>query len=340
MAAMGKILESEMKMNAAVLNAIGDLRYEKAEMPKREKGEALLKVRASGICGSDIPRVFVKGTYHFPTIPGHEFAGEIVESDSKDLTGKKAAVFPMLPCGKCGACEIGEYAQCENYDYYGSRRDGGFAEYIAVKEWNLVIMPDDLSFEEAAICEPASVALHAVNQADIQIGDKVVIYGAGPIGMILSQWAKMNGAGNVEVVDIDPEKIRFAKKLGFNEYDGSYKANVVIEGTGASSALENCFMTAGNFGRVVLMGNPLGDMNISQKAYWEILRKQLILKGTWNSSYNNMKNEWKISIDAMKSGSLDVKSLITHRYDLKDCNRAFEMMRDKKEFYSKVLFCM
>lgn len=346
MAAMDNRLNNAGEMNAAVLHAVNDLRYEKAVIPKREKGEVLLKIRASGICGSDIARVFTKGTYNFPTIPGHEFAGEIAESDNNALTGKKAAVFPMLPCRirnfvqLCGACEIGEYAQCENYDYYGSRRDGGFAEYITVKEWNLVMIPDGLSFEEAAVCEPAAVALHAVNQAGIKIGDKAVIYGAGPIGMILAQWAKINGAGVVAVADIDPEKINFAAKLGFAEYDGSFKADVVIEGTGASSALENCLKAAGNFGRVVLMGNPLGDMNISQKAYWEILRKQLILAGTWNSSYNGIKNEWQTAIDAMKSGSLDVKPLITHRYDLKDCNAAFEMMRDKKEFYSKVMFCM
>ena len=338
MASMDKSIKEIKKMNAAVLHAVGDLRFERVNIPKREKGEVLLKIFASGICGSDIARIFTKGTYNFPTIPGHEFAGEIVESENKNLIGRKAAVFPMLPCRNCGACEIGEYAQCENYDYYGSRRDGGFAEYIAVKEWNLVMIPDGLSYEEAAICEPAAVALHAINQANIKLGDKVVIYGAGPIGMLLSQWAKINGAGLVKVADIDPTKIEFAKKSGFGEYNGSFKADVVIEGSGASSALENCLKTAGNFGRVVLMGNPLGDMNISQKAYWEILRKQLILAGTWNSSYNGMKNEWQISLDAMKSGSLNVKPLITHRFDLKNCNKAFEMMRDKKEFYSKVLF--
>ena len=334
MAAMDK------RMNAAVLHAVSDLRYEEVIMPKPKDDEVLLRIRASGICGSDLPRVFTKGTYKFPTIPGHEFAGEIIESGNKDLIGRKAAVFPILPCGKCGSCQVGEYAQCENYDYYGSRRDGGFAEYIAVKEWNLVMMPDELSFEEAAMCEPAAVALHAINQAQIKIGDTVVIYGAGAIGMILAQWAKINGAGNVTVVDIDGEKIKFAKTMGFDEYDGSFKADVVIEGAGASSALENCLKTAKNFGRVVLMGNPLGDMNISQNAYWEILRKQLTLAGTWNSSYNNMRNEWKTSIEAMQSKQLNLKPLITHRYELKECNIAFNMMKGKKEFYNKVMFCM
>lgn len=144
----------EKMMNAAVLHAVGDLRYEKVPMPTVHEGEVLMKVMAAGVCGSDIPRVFEKGTYHFPTIPGHEFAGLIVDGDP-ELVGKRAAVFPLLPCRKCASCEVGEYANCKNYDYYGSRRDGGFAEYIAVDKRNLVITPDDLSYACASLCEPA-----------------------------------------------------------------------------------------------------------------------------------------------------------------------------------------
>ena len=141
-------------MKACVLHNINDLKYEEVSMPVLNEGEVLLKIRASGICGSDIQRVFEKGTYHFPTIPGHEFAGEIVdafEEKSKFLIGKKAAVFPLLPCFECSSCQIGEYAQCKNYNYYGSRCDGGFAEYLAVKVFNLVLLPDEVTFEEDAM---------------------------------------------------------------------------------------------------------------------------------------------------------------------------------------------
>jgi L-iditol 2-dehydrogenase len=126
-------------MMACNLHGIGDLKYEEVQTPVMGDGEVLIRIMAAGICGSDIPRVYEKGTYHFPTITGHEFAGVIVDAAEQDrhLIGKKAAVFPLLPCGKCGACQIGEYAQCEDYDYYGSRRDGGFAEYIAVKNGTL-----------------------------------------------------------------------------------------------------------------------------------------------------------------------------------------------------------
>ncbi len=341
------------EMKALNLYGINDLRHEDVLMPERGKDEVLMKVRACGICGSDIPRVFEKGTYHFPTIPGHEFAGEIMEADDATLVGKKAAVFPLLPCFKCEACQVGEYAQCKNYDYYGSRRDGAFAEYIAVKKWNIVIVNDVLSYEEAAMCEPASVALHAIRQAGVNIGDTVAIFGAGPIGIMLAQWALAWGAFNVVLVDIDKAKVDFARKLGFSHVINSLQldpvsyikeitenigADVCIEGAGVAVTLEQGLKALKNFGRMVAMGNPLKDMNLSQKGYWEILRKQITLKGTWNSSYNDIQNDWKVAIKAMEQGILSVKPLISHRFSLQDYTVAFELMRNRKEFFNKVMF--
>ena len=210
-------------MKACVLKAVGQLEYEEVKTPSPGKGEVLLKIKASGICGSDIGRVFVKGTYSFPTIPGHEFAGEIVELGEgvqKDLLHKKAAVFPLLPCRVCDMCEVGEYASCRNYDYFGSRRDGGFAEYLAVPVWNLVIGDQSLSYEEMAMAEPAAVSLHALSRAGVELGDNVAIFGAGAIGLMLAEFAKAWGAGRVIPLDIEPAKIDFAKRIGF---DGCFK---------------------------------------------------------------------------------------------------------------------
>ena len=136
-----------MKKNvkSANLHAINDLRYEETPFPACEDDEVLVKVKSCGICGSDLSRVYGKGTYHFPTIIGHEFSG-IVESDPKgEFDGKRVVIFPLLPCFKCKSCADENYATCENYDYYGSRRDGGMTEYLAVKRWNLLIMPDAIS---------------------------------------------------------------------------------------------------------------------------------------------------------------------------------------------------
>ena len=290
-------------MKACILHAINDLRFEEVEKPSPRKGEVLVKIHASGICGSDIGRVFTKGTYHFPTILGHEFAGEVVETGKgvdKALLGRKAAVFPLLPCKKCDMCEVGEYASCRNYNYFGSRCNGGFAEYIVVPVWNLVFADARIAFEEAAMAEPAAVSLHALSRAGINFGDTVAVFGAGPIGLMLAEFAKAWGASKVVLLDIDQKKLDFAYKLG-NQYiinnskdeyvdetmaiTEGFGVDIAIEGAGVSSACAGCLKIVKPQGSVVLMGNPSGEMKLAQKDYWEILRKQLNLYGTWNSNY-------------------------------------------------------
>lgn len=346
-------------MKACVLHAVGKLKYEEVEKPVPDRDEVLIKIKASGICGSDISRVFIKGTYHFPTIPGHEFAGSIEavgpEADT-GLIGRKAAVFPLLPCRKCNACQIGEYAQCSGYDYFGSRRDGGFAEYIAVPVWNLVMVPDSITFEEAAMAEPAAVAVHALRQTGIDIGDNVAVFGAGPIGLITAGWAMAWGAERVMLVDIDSEKVDFAKRQGFEDVCCSKDCDpiewiynltagrgvdVAVEGAGVSVTLEQCLKCTRPFGRIVAMGNPTGEMKLSQKGYWELLRKQLLIRGTWNSSYAPIpKNDWQLAIRAMEQGRLKVKPFITHRILLENGWEALKMMYERREFYNKVMFVM
>jgi L-iditol 2-dehydrogenase len=343
-------------MKACVLHGIGDLRLEEVKDSVPGRGEVLIKIKASGICGSDIPRVFTKGTYHFPTIPGHEFSGVIVERGEDvepSLVGRKAAVFPLIPCRRCGACQVGEYAQCKDYNYFGSRCDGGFAEYIAVPVWNAVLVPDNLSYEEAAMAEPAAVAVHALRQVGIEIGDYVAVFGAGPIGLILGQWARAWGAHEVIMIDIDEQKIAFAEKQGFCHGIDSSKTDpveyinaithgrgvdVAVEGTGVGAALERCLYSVRPFGRLVAMGNPAGDIHLSQRGYWELLRKQITIKGTWNSNFATFpKDDWQLAINAMESGQLRVGSLITHRISIDQVWDTLNMMKDKKAFYNKVM---
>jgi L-iditol 2-dehydrogenase len=342
-------------MMACNLHGIGDLRYEEAPMPRPGPDEVLLQVKAAGICGSDIPRVFEKGTYRFPTIPGHEFAGLVVEAPAEDraLLGRRAAVFPLIPCRECPACQIGEYPQCSNYDYYGSRRDGAFAEYVAVKKWNLVFVPDTVPFEHAALCEPCAVAIHALSQVGVGLGDTVAIFGAGPIGLLAAQIARTWGAAQVALIDVDEAKLAFAETLGFShrvdsgkedpaEYvrriTGGKGADIALEAAGVSSAVEGCLRSVKIFGKVVLMGNPAKNMDISRTAYWEILRKQLTLKGTWNSSYNDVRNDWRLAIGCMEKGMPGLSKLITHRFSFAECGRAFELARQRREFYVKIMF--
>ena len=342
-------------MKALNLHGVGDLRYEEVPMPVRKAGEVLLKIKAVGICGSDIPRVFTKGTYHFPTIIGHEFAGEIAEADEPGLIGRGASVFPLLPCGKCEACLKERYAQCSHYDYYGSRRDGAMAEYLAVRRENLVLLPEGVSYAEAAMSEPAAVALHAFRKAKVGVGDTLAIFGVGPIGLIMAGWAREAGVKQVILVARSEEKVQFARNLGFMEtINGSCRdaaayirektcgagADACIEGTGISEGLETCALSTRNFGRIVTLANPLGEMRLSQAAYWHILRRELEVVGTWNSSFGNTENDWQEVVTAMQRKVIDAEPLITHRFPLEKYREAFSLMHEKREMYCKVMFVL
>ena len=325
------------KMKACNLHGVGELVCEQLDIPTCKDDEVLVKVKACGICGSDVPRVLKKGTYHFPTVVGHEFAGRVVYDKSGEQLGKRVAVFPLLPCFECESCKQQDYAQCVDYDYYGSRRDGGLAEYIAVKKFNLIELPDNVTYEEGAMCEPISVANHAVKLLGDLTGKNVLITGAGPIGLIAGMWAKKSGAEGVYYTDIDERKLEFAVSLGFSIYTPETTIDVAIEGTGASGALASLIDALRAGGRAVLMGNPGDSVALDGKTYQNILRKELTLVGTWNSSYSEKQNDWKESLEAVSCGELALRQLITHTVSLEDCFEAIKMMADRNEFYCKVM---
>ncbi len=330
--------EPVAKVNkAASLRAVGELVIEEREMPMPSDDEVLVKIKNAGICGSDIGRVLKNGTYHFPTVPGHEFSGKVVYDKSGELTGKRVSVFPLLPCFECEACRAENYACCENYNYYGSRCDGGFAEYIAVKKFNLVPLPDNVTYEEGAMCEPASVGCHAVKKLELCGGERLLISGAGPIGIISARWALGKGAESVSFIENDPQKIEFAKKLGFGIHKDGEKYDCAIEGTGASAPLSMILKSVKAGGRVVLMGNPGGEINLSPRDYQQALRSELKLLGTWNSSYASFDNDWKDTLNAISEGKLVIRDLITHRLPLDNVLDGIKLMSDKKEFFVKVM---
>lgn len=327
-------------IKSANLHGINDLRYEEINLPKKSGDEVLVEVKSCGICGSDIPRVYQKGTYHFPTVIGHEFSGKVVYDEKNELLNKKVAVFPLLPCFECENCKNENYATCENYDYYGSRRDGGMSEYLWVKRWNIVAMVDNLSYDEGAMCEPVSVARHAVMKLDIKKGETLFVSGAGPIGLIVGMWAKLFGAKDVYYMDIDERKIKFAKKLGFSEHKDGIVTDCVLEGTGHPNVISKCLEVVKSQGKCVFMGNPSGDVFLKRDTYWQILRKELKICGTWNSSYSEIQNDWKESLKAMAEKKIDVRPLITQKFPLSECNKAFETIKNKEEFCVKVMFNM
>lgn len=330
----------EKSTKAANLHGINDLRYEDVILSRNNDDEVLVQVKSCGICGSDISRVYQKGTYNFPTVIGHEFSGKVVYDEKEELLNKKVAVFPILPCFECENCKNENYATCKNYNYYGSRCNGGMSEYIWIKRWNLVVMDDKLSYDEGAMCEPVSVAHHAVMKLNVQKGETLFVSGAGTIGLIVGMWAKLFGVTKVYYTDIDKRKIEFAEKLGFSEYRDGVFTDCVLEGTGSESGITKCLQVAKSQGKCVFMGNPGKDIFLERDAYWQILRKELKISGTWNSSYGEKQNDWQESLEAMTEKKIDITLLITHRFLLEECNKAFETIKNKEEFCVKVMLNM
>lgn len=340
---MKVIEEIPRTMDVLNLHEVGDLRFEKKETYELIKNHVLVKIKYCGICSSDIERVFINGTYHFPTIPGHEMSGQIVAVNDEDeeLLGKKTAIFPLLPCFECEACQKEEYAQCANYNYFGSRCDGGYSEYLLVPKWNLVLFDDKLDYKIAALCEPGAVAVHSVNIGEITNEDSVAISGTGTIGMMIALVAKGKGA-NVTVIGRSENSLEFSEKIGLDTLLNSEMENKtfdkVFEVVGNNESINQSISLVSDFGTVILVGNPKDDVELDKQIYWKILRKQIILKGIWNSSYNSKINDWKEILDLMSKGDIPFESLISKVYPMSEFEEAFDYLRDSSEKKLKVMF--
>ncbi|MCM3782151.1 2,3-butanediol dehydrogenase [Neobacillus mesonae] len=215
-------------MKAAVFYAIKDVRLEQLEVPSTPKDKVKIKVKYAGICGSDLHAYHhgigvQTGVPHpisgkmAPLTLGHEFSG-IIEEIGEDVTGysvgDRVAIEPLIYCGKCENCKKGNYNQCNQFGFIGLNDNGGFAEYVIVEPYMLHKLPDEVSFEEGALVEPTSVALHAVRQSQLKVGNNVAVFGAGPIGLLTILAAKSAGAAKIFAIDVSDERLELASSLG------------------------------------------------------------------------------------------------------------------------------
>jgi L-iditol 2-dehydrogenase len=244
---------------------------------------------------------------------------------------------------------------CHDYDYLGSRRDGGFAEYVVAPRRNLLPVPEGVSLEWAAMTEPVSVALHALRRAGgCSVGETVAVFGAGPIGLMTAQWARAMGASQVILFDLVPEKLELAQKLGFalafnskiedavqkvNELTQGQGADVCIEAAGCPPTTLQALAAARRGGRVVLLGNPSSDVTLPQALISQIMRREIQILGTWNSEYSHTgnHNDWSDALAAMAERRIDLEPLISHRVGIPDAFETLQKMRDGTGFFSKVL---
>lgn len=345
-------------MKAYVLHGVGDLRYEEVARPVPRADSVLVKVAAAGICGSDIPRIFYTGAHNMPLIPGHEFAGtvaELGESVDSKWQGKRVGIFPLIPCMECPQCKKKQYEMCHNYNYLGSRTDGGFAEYVVVPEWNLLELPEEVSSEQAAMLEPASVAMHAIRAMDVRPDESVAVCGLGTIGLLTAMHLKGMGIEKVYVLGNKEIQKTMAVRIGIKEDDfcdigkespkdwirsktAGEGVDVFFECVGKNETVILGLEAAASSGRVMLIGNPASDMVLGKAQYWEILRKQLAVKGTWNSSYLRDKaDDWNLVLKAVREKRIRPQELITHRLTLESLQTGLDIMRDKSEEYVKIM---
>ncbi len=343
-------------MKAYVLHGINDIRLEEVPKPEISGREVLIKVKACGICGSDIPRIYRNGAHNMPLIPGHEFSG-VVESTGDDADpgwkGKRVGVFPLIPCMECGPCRNKHYEMCRSYDYTGSRSDGAFAEYVKVPEWNLIELPEEVSYEAAAMLEPASVAMHALRRTAPERSSRIAVCGLGPIGQLVTMMLIGNFYSDLFVIGkgsaqrdrvmrtgISSDRFCDSAKEDALEWirDSAGEIDVFFECVGRNETLELGIECTAPGGRIVTVGNPYSDITLSRDTYWKILRNQLVINGTWNSSFTHEPDDdWHLVLGLVEDYDIEPEMLITHRYGLDDLEKGLHMMRDRTGDFCKVM---
>lgn len=345
-------------MRAWVLHGVNDLRLDTVAEPELKENEALVAVRAAGICGSDIPRIYQNGTYSFPMVPGHEFSGVVEKLGNAADTawlGQRVGIFPLIPCKSCVPCRKHFYEMCRNYSYLGSRRDGGFAEYAAVPCQNLVRLPKGVSYEEASMLEPMAVAVHAMRQTAPGLSDTVAVCGLGTIGLLLLMF--LREAGFEKILAVGNKDFQKETVLGLGLRQDSYcdargqdagrwlmehtdgmGADVFFECVGKNETLAMAINNTAPAGKVMLVGNPFSDMCLEKHVYWKILRNQLTVAGTWNSSFRSSEeDDWHYVLKRLEHKRIAPAKLITHRFPLDELRQGFHIMRDKTEDYVKII---
>lgn len=342
-------------MKAGVLFAVNDIRYSDFDDPICGENDVIINVKACGICGSDYPRVLKKWKYKLPAIPGHEFSGIVVEKGNKvqnvDI-GDKVVAIPLIPCNKCDNCLTGNFSLCDDYRMLGADLYGGFAEYARVPASN-VLKIGSIDFETGAMIEPLAVALHGVLGIKPNIGDTVTVMGSGTLGQLVIQWLKIGGIYDIIAVDISDDKLNMAKLLGAKicinakekdpieeilRYTNKKGSDITFECAGSPVTQEQSLLATRKKGKVGYLGIAYSDILLSEKAFEGIFRKELTLKGFWNSySAPFPGQEWFKSIQFLENNLINLKPLISHRFELSKIREAFEMASLKKEEYNKIM---
>ena len=301
-------------------------------------GDVLIKVMASGICGTDIH--ILEGEYlgAYPVIPGHEFAGvveQVGQGVSRIKVGDRVAVEPNIACDNCNYCFHNQQNFCENWQAIGVTLPGGMAEYVIAPE-KAVFNIGELEFEEGAFVEPLSCVLHGLQKTRLRLADRVAILGAGPIGLLMLQAVKVQGAQSVTVVEQDQARAESARTFSADQVFRSLDDlpveafEVVIDATGVIPVMRRTpeFIRYG--GKILLFGVP-PQTKIEFDAF-TLFRKGLTILTSYTSVRNSLQ-----AIDLLRNKRITVKSLISHRLPLVDFEHGVDLIKNKQEHVNKVI---
>lgn len=344
-------------MKAAVLYGNEDIRYEDIPTPVPGEGEVLIRVKAVGICGSDVPRVLQNGAHYYPIVLGHEFSGEIAGLGAgvsgRLAIGDRVAGAPLLPCFACEDCKNGNFSLCKHYTFAGSRIQGAFAEYLVLPERNVVKFDASVPYETAAFFEPSTVALHGLFCAGFQPGGNVAILGGGTIGMFTFQWAKLLGAKTVTVFDINDARLELATRLGATYTVNSMTEDpvektkelfprgfdYVFETAGSTATEKLAFRVCGNKAKVCFIGTPTGELTFTPAEFENLNRKEFTLTGSWMSYSDPFPGkEWEMTAQYFSSGELKINdSFIYKKYPLSQAQEAFMEFKQPRNVKGKIL---
>jgi L-idonate 5-dehydrogenase len=335
-------------MIACVIHGAKNLQIEKRSEPQPVAGEVLVRFGAGGICGSDLHYYHEGRVGNFelrePLVLGHEVAGEIVEIGegvTKVQPGQRVTVNPTRPCHYCRYCLSGRSNLCKNVRFYGSAArfphvQGGFADLFVASEDQCVPIPDWLSYPAAACAEPLAVTLHAVARAGTLLGRRVLITGAGPIGILTVAAVRLAGAAEIVITDLFDEPLAVAERMGASRVvnvktaaaeletfmqDGGY-FDAAIEVSGNIRGLENCIDATRPGGRIVQVGIlPAGNAGAPVN---KLLTKEIELHGTFR-----FHEEFQWAVQALISGRVKVDPILSAQFAFSDAIEAFEMASDR-----------
>lgn len=332
----------------AVFPQPGQVVLRDIQMPVPQKGEALLKILYGGICGSDLNSYRGASAYvSYPRIPGHEFSAEIVAVEENDLGLEKGMLVtanPYFNCGSCYSCKRGMVNCCTTNQTMGVQREGAFANYITMPITRIYPVIG-LSPVTAALIEPFCISYHGVSQASVNPGERVLVMGAGTIGVLAMAAAKLAGA-EVYISDVSAEKLEMAKKMGadgviLNNGKESFDAqvsgitqgdgfDVTIEAVGLPVTFQDCIDAAAFGGRVVVIGVAKQNLDFN---FTIIQKKELKIFG----SRNAVKKDFVDVIELIQSGKFAVEEIVTNTYSFKEVDKAFREFDQGADSMLKVL---